>query len=194
MSEARHTTIPMTVAEFRRWADRQPGKWELVDGQPRAMAPASSTHALIQLRAGVLIENHLDVIRSPCRAMTEAPVVPTSFRRHNARAADLAVTCSPPGEDVWEIMDPVFILEVLSPTNEQDTRENVWAYMTIPSVRQILLLASTAIKGEMFARTRDGTWPEEAVPLTAGDTVRIDSIGFACTLAEFYARTGLAIG
>lgn len=194
MGEARCTTIPMTVAEFRRWADRQPGKWELVDGEPRAMAPASFTHSLIQAQATILIGSHLNATRSPCRVGTEAAIVPTSFRRHDVRAADVAVTCSPMGEDGWEIVDPVFVLQVLSPTNEGDTRANVWACMTMPSVQQILLLASTAIKGEMFARQRDGTWPEEAVPLKAGDIVHVEPIGFACTLAEFYARTALASG
>ena len=49
-------------------------------------------------------------------------------------------------------MRPVFLLEILSPTNEQDTRDNVWAYMTIPSVQQILLVDSTAVRGEMLRR------------------------------------------
>ena len=41
MGLAQRVTTPMTVDEFRTWADRQPGRWELVDGQPRAMSPAS---------------------------------------------------------------------------------------------------------------------------------------------------------
>jgi Uma2 family endonuclease len=192
MAEARRSAPPMTVAEFRRWADRQPGRWELVAGQPRAMAPASATHGLIQAQAAYLILRHLDEAGSLCRAVTEAAVVPASFKRSNARVTDLAVTCEPPAEDGWDVTNPVFLLEVLSPSNEQDTRDNVWAYMTIPSVRQVLLLHSTAIRGEMFERRRDETWSEEAVELAADDTVRIEPIGFSCALREFYRRTGLA--
>jgi Uma2 family endonuclease len=192
MAEARRIAAPMTVTEFRNWADRQPGKWELVDGWPRAMAPASATHGLIQLRAGVLIERHIEDTRSPCRAVTEAPVVPSSFKRHNARAADLAITCTPPIEDEWELKEPVFILEVLSPSNQQDTRDNVWMYMTIPSVRQILLLESTSVRGEMFQRQGNGTWPEEAEALVTGDIVHVEPIRFSCPLDSFYARTSLA--
>lgn len=192
MAEARRIAAPMTVAEFRTWADRQPGKWELVDGRPRTMAPASATHGLIQARAAFLIERHIEDTRSPCRVATEAPVVPASFRRHNARATDLAITCSPPNEDGWELNDPVFILEVLSPSNEQDTRDNVWAYMTIPSVQQILLLDSTAVRGEMSQRQGNGAWPEEADDLAAGDIVHIAQIRFSCPLDSFYARTNLA--
>lgn len=193
MSQAERASTPMTVVQFRAWADRQPGRWELVDGQPRAMAPASTTHGLIQSRACFLIERHLDDAGSPCRVVVEAPIVPASFRRSNARATDLAITCSPPAEDEWEIKAPIFLLEVLSPFNEQDTRDNVWAYMTVPSVRQILLLEATRTRGEMFTRRPDGTWPEEARELLATDPVHVEQIGFTRPLSDFYARTNLAL-
>jgi Uma2 family endonuclease len=192
MVHAARVAIPMTVEEFRDWVGRQPGRWELADGQPRAMAPASATHGLIQARATYLVERHLADTGSPCRAATEAPVLPASFKRHNARVPDLSVTCSPQAEDRWELSDPVLILEILSPGNELDTRDNVWAYMTIPSVREILLLDSTAVRGELLARRSDGTWPEEAEELGADDDVRIASIGFARPVRDFYARTSLA--
>ena len=193
MAHAERASTPMTVLQFRAWADRQPGRWELVDGQPRAMAPASTTHGLIQSRAGFLIERHLEEAGSPCRVVVEAPIVPASFRRSNARATDLAVTCSPPNEDEWELRGAVFLLEVLSPSNEQDTRNNVWAYMTGPSARPILLLESTKVRGEMFARGHDGTWPEEAQELLATDPVHVEQIGFTRPLGDFYARTSLAL-
>ena len=193
MSVAKRLAPPMTIPEFITWADRQPGKWELVDGEPRAMAPASITHGLIQARASFLIERHLDDTRSACRTVTEVAVVPASFRRSNARVTDLAVTCAPVAEDTWEVNEPVFLLEILSPSNERDTRENVWAYMTVPSVQQILLLHSTKIRGELFARRQNGTWPEEATDLAADDAVQVEAIGFACDLRAFYDRTKLAM-
>jgi hypothetical protein len=64
--------------------------------------------------------------------------------------------------------------------------------MTIPTVRQILLLDSTALRGEMLRRRADDAWPEEPEALGPGDEVRIAAIGFACRLRDFYARTGLA--
>jgi Uma2 family endonuclease len=190
MGLAQRVTTPMTVDEFRTWADRQPGRWELVDGQPRAMSPASSTHGFIQARAAYLVERHIEASGSPCRSATEPPVIPAAYKRHNARAPDLGVTCAPPSDD-WELMRPVFLLEILSPTNERDTRDNVWAYMTIPSVRQILLVDSTAVRGEMLRRDDDGAWPEEPVLLGPDDAITIDAIGFSCPLRDLYARTHL---
>ena len=87
----------------------------------------------------------------------------------------------------------VFLLEVLSPSNEQDTRDNVWAYMTVPSVRQILLLESTGVRGEMFTRRPGGPWPEEAQELLGADLVHVEQIDFTCPLSDSYARTSLAL-
>jgi Uma2 family endonuclease len=215
MSRAARVAIPMTVEEFRAWADCQPGKWELVDGEPRAMAPASLAHAFIQAEATFLIARHLRVRGSPCRVATEAPVVPSAFRRHNLRVPDVAVTCAPPEDDRGEMADPPCVIEVLSPSNEHATRANVWTYippcvievlspsnehatranvwtyMTIPSVQEILLLESTGVGGELIVRRADGAWPEQAQALSATDEVRLASIGFACVLRDFYAQTGL---
>lgn len=195
MTVARRTATPMppmSVEEFREWADRQPGKWELVDGYPRAMAPASVTHVFIQFRAAYLIERHLENMGGRCRAATDLPVLPSSYKQHNARVPDVAVTCSPPEADEWASRDPVFLMEVLSPTNERDTRDNVWAYMSIPTVAQILLVDSTAVRGEMMRRRPDGAWPEEPELLGPDDEVSIDAVGFRCRLRDFYARTRLA--
>ena len=65
--------------------------------------------------------------------------------------------------------------------------------MTVPSVRQILLLESTRVCGEMFTRRPDGTWPEEAQELLGADPVHVEQIGFTSPLSEFYARTSLAL-
>jgi hypothetical protein len=46
MSSAIRREAPhhMTVDEFIAWAGAD--RWELVDGEPRAMAPASATHGI----------------------------------------------------------------------------------------------------------------------------------------------------
>lgn len=38
----------MTVAEFLAWNPPEGQAWQLVDGEPQAMAPASRTHGTIQ--------------------------------------------------------------------------------------------------------------------------------------------------
>jgi Uma2 family endonuclease len=49
----------MDTAEFLAWDAPGNGRWQLIDGQPQAMAPASETHNIIQGELGALIRNHL---------------------------------------------------------------------------------------------------------------------------------------
>jgi len=63
----------------------------------------------------------------------------------NMRVPDIAVNCVPDERGQRALPDPILIIEILSPSNERETRENVWAYATIPSLREILLVRSTEI-------------------------------------------------
>ncbi|MFL5256140.1 MAG: Uma2 family endonuclease, partial [Rhodopila sp.] len=88
--------------------------------------------------------------------------------------------------------DPVLLIEILSPSNEAETRANIWAYTTIPSVQEILAVHSTRIEAEPLRRGPDGNWPEIPEVVTGAETLRLASIGFATPLAAFYRTTALA--
>ena len=83
------------------------------------------------------------------------------------------------------------LVEILSPSNEMDTRANVWSYTTIPSVREILVLYTVEIHAELLRRQADGSWPTDPRQLLAGDDVHLESIGFIAPLAAFYRTSGL---
>lgn len=51
--------VRMTVDEFLAWEPGDGRKWELADGEPRAMAPAKPTHAFLQNELARLTGNHL---------------------------------------------------------------------------------------------------------------------------------------
>lgn len=182
----------MTVEEFRSWCERRDGKWELVNGQPRAMVRPTTTHGAILARTTSLLDRHLDDQGNDCRVVAEPAVIPRGFSRHNARAPDLGVTCSPQSEDDWDMKSPVVLVEVLSPKNAADTRDNILSYMTIPSVRDILILHSTAMRGEVISRGPDGPWPDPVILVGAGTPVTLPSIGFSAPLGAFYRTSKLA--
>jgi Uma2 family endonuclease len=83
------------------------------------------------------------------------------------------------------------LVEVLSPGNEAETRANVWAYTTIPSVREVLLLRSSRIEAELLRRDAGGNWPPEARVIGSTGRLELSSIEFAAPLADFYRTTGL---
>jgi Uma2 family endonuclease len=182
----------MTVAEFLDWpGDGSGRKFQLVDGELRAMSPGSATHGTIQMTLGALIRTAL-IAQGQCRVVAE-PGVATRVRAHtNQRVPDLGITCTPDASGQRALPDPVVLIEIPSPSNASDTWENVWAYTTIPSVREILVVHSTRVLAELLRRGADGHWPEEPEEIGPDGTLRLDSIGFTCRLPEIYAQTHLA--
>jgi Uma2 family endonuclease len=194
MSTAMRRKAPhhMTVDEFIVWAGD--GRWQLVDGEPRAMAPANATHGIIQATFAFLLNQHLYTRDSPCVVVIEPAIQPPVRSRSNMRVPDLAVTCSPVEAGQIALPDPLLILEILSPSNEADTWENVWTYVSIPSVQEVLVLRSATIAADLLRRRADGTWPEEPLQIGRDDTVHLACIGITLPLAEVYRRTYLARG
>lgn len=183
--------LRMSVPEFLDWADLTDGRWELVDGEPRAVTPPLRTHGTLVIELGRLLTNAFVAQGSACVAVADAGVIPRMLAAHNMRVADLVVTCSPYQAEERAISDPVLIVEVLSPSNGAETWSNVWTYTSIPSVREILLLHGDAIRAELLRRGPDGAWPER--PDTVGEgELSLASVGFRCDLAAIYRGTRLA--
>jgi len=180
----------MTVAEFLDWeGDDTDRKFELVDGEPRAMAPASITHGTIQASLARLLGNHL--VGTGCRVITAPGVIPRVRSSANMRVPDLAVNCIADTAGQRALPDPILIIEILSPSNEAETRQNVWTYASIPSVQEILLVRSTEIAAELLRRQADGNWPAQPQTLEGGADIALDSIGFRAKLGDFYEDTHL---
>ncbi len=189
MVAAAKTPVRMTVDEFLNWDSGDGLTWQLVDGEPQAMAPAQTNHAALQNELGRLIGNHFVANGSPCSALSTPGVTPSVRSRSNVRIPDIAVRCSEPQQES-AITDPVLIVEILSPSNQTETWSNVWTYITIPSLREVLVLYSVSIGAEILRRRPDGTWPQEAETILDGDLI-LDSIGFRVPLADIYRTTPL---
>jgi Uma2 family endonuclease len=119
-------------------------------------------------------------------------IVPHLMSAHNVRIPDLAVTCAKllPGQAT--LPDPQVVIEICSPSNQAETWSNVWAYTSIPSVREILVLHGGRIAPELLRRAAGGGWPDE--PEAIGDAMlTLTSIGFEMRLADLYAPTGLTV-
>ena len=152
------------------------------------MAPASITHGIIQANIAGVPGNHLR--GSSCYVV----VAPGGRSRRvrseaNMRVPDLAVTCQADEAGIHAMTEPLVLVEILSPSNEPETRANVWTYTTIPTVREILLVRSTHIAAELIRREPDGSWPANSMPITEDAPLVLDSLGFSCPLAALYDGT-----
>lgn len=184
----------MTLDEFLVWNPDKGSelRWQLVDGEPVAMAPASDAHGAIQSELTYLLVDHLRRSGNPCRVITEPGIIPQLRARDNFRIPDLGVTCAPPERGRLEVPQPVLLVEILSPSNERETRANVWAYATVPSVQEILLVRSTRVEAELLRRRNDGSWPEQPELIQPGGTLELASLGFTVPLRALYRTTTLA--
>jgi Uma2 family endonuclease len=182
----------MTVAEFldRDSGDRTGALWQLRDGEPEMMAPASDAHGTIQSELARLIGNHLADRNSPCRVSVTPGVVPRVRSTRNLLVPDLGATCAPPVGGPT-MLDPVVLIEILSPSNARETQANVWAYTSIPSVTEIVLVSSTSIAAEVLRRQSDASWPGEPQYIDAEGELVLESIGFRIPLRAAYRTSGV---
>jgi Uma2 family endonuclease len=188
----REAPLTMTAPDFLAWPGDGTGrKFQLVDGEVRAIPPASAAHAMIQTNLAYELRRHMVEQNIRCRVGTEPGILTRVRGDINVRVPDVGVTCAlvPPGQEVWP--DPVLLIEVLSPRNAADTWENVWSYCTVPSVQEIAVVHSTRVLVELLRRGPDGHWPERPVEVGEGDVLLFESIEFSCPLSEVYAQTHL---
>lgn len=184
--------LTMTAEEFLAWdGGGHVGKLELVEGEVRAMSPASGTHGLIQANMTILIGNHLRAKKLPCRVATEAPVQPQLHANGNVRARDIAVSCSK--KQVGKTFPgPLLIIEILSPSNRKVTWESIHTMASISTLKEIAVVDSEKIHVEAYRRGEDGSWPKTGEVSLSGGMVRLDYIGADLPVSEIYGGTHLA--
>lgn len=113
---ARSVPQSMTVDEFIAWpGDGQGGRYQLVDGEVRAMSPATATHGTIQGNLARLVGNYLEGVANRCRIVTEPAVEVRLRARNNLRVPDLGVSCAPDHPGEVALADPILLIEMLSP-------------------------------------------------------------------------------
>ena len=151
----------MTFEEFSRWDDGTDMRYELIDGFPVAMAPPAEAHRILAGRLVSCIDAAL-AGRRPCNAQIEPGVVRPD-RADSYYVPDIAVTCEPNESGPQAVVDPILIVEILSPSTERtDRRLKLPAYQTVESVREIMLIDADSHHGELYRREND-RWPIQLV-------------------------------
>jgi Uma2 family endonuclease len=178
----------MTLEEFLRWDDGTDTRYELIDGCPVAMAPPAEAHRILAVRLVSRIDAAL-AGRRPCNAQIE-PGVGRPDRADSYYVPDIAVTCEPNEPGRPAMLDPILIVEILSPSTERsDRRLKMPAYQKIDSVREILLIDADSHHAEVYRR-ENNHWGIELV--RGGEaTLLLASIELRISMSELYE--GIAI-
>lgn len=188
---ARQLPPSMTADEFLDWpGDGSDRKFELVDGRLRPVSPASTTHGRLQANLTFLIMAAIRAAGLPLWTIIEGAVIPGQAPAINVRVPDVIVTGASDREDGKTVLEPVMLVEVLSPSNERRTRESLRSCATIASVQEIVAVHSKRLRIEVSRRDADGGWSEPEIVGPSG-VLRLASVSLAAPIEDVYAGTWL---
>jgi Uma2 family endonuclease len=144
----------------------------------------------MQMEIGGIIRSHLRQTRPSCAVLVNPGIVPSPNNQGNYLIPDLAVTCSPPNPGRLYMLEPVLIVEILSPSNQKEIWLNVSTYTTIPSLGEILVIDSSRVNAELWRRNDNNSWLRKQ-SIAGSEILELSSIDFSFELTEAYQGTGL---
>ncbi|HVK04482.1 MAG TPA: Uma2 family endonuclease [Armatimonadaceae bacterium] len=168
-------------------------KSEYYNGQAFAMSGASREHNLISNNVAGELRARLK--GRPCE--TYGSDMRVQIRETGAYVyPDVVVVCGEPrfaDAHVDTLLNPVVVVEVLSPSTERGDRGEKFAhYRRLESLREYVLISQDQRRVEKFTRRNDsGEWVFTEVS-DADGALRLDSLDLELPLAEIYDRVTFA--
>jgi Uma2 family endonuclease len=176
------------IAAFQAWQATQPGRWELHDGIPVAMAPERVNHARIKFNVASAFERSRDQRQLPCEAFIDGPAVRAPGLRQFQPDAIVACGEAIAGGDIL-IPDPIILVEVLSPsTMHIDVSVKLDGYFALPSVHHYLVI-STEARIVVHHRRLEGS--QILTHIHREGSITLDPPGLSIDMADIYARTDI---
>ena len=178
-----------TLEEYFALEHTGDARYEYWDGDIVCMSGGSRAHGRIVGNVFYWLSARL--IGGPCQVFTGDTAIRTDAAPPY-RYPDVSVACLEPKFEtirgVDAMVNPVLIVEVLSPTTEQlDRGPKFIAYQAIQSFREYLLVSPDTPVVRRYTRHPDGLWMPEDTSETNSE-VALESVGCSLALAEIYAN------
>jgi Uma2 family endonuclease len=132
--------MKMTAEEFVVWAEGQPGRHELVDGEVFAQAAERAAHAKAKLAAARALQDAVRRAGAPCHVLPDGMAVRVDAT--TVFEPDAQLYCGPElPPDALFVEAPLIVVEVLSPsTGRNDALGKLVGYFRIASVAHYLIV------------------------------------------------------
>ncbi|MCF7996274.1 MAG: Uma2 family endonuclease [Chromatiaceae bacterium] len=171
----------LSVDDYLDTEDGSDIRHEYIGGELYAMTGASDRHGLITLNLASYLRPLLR--GTACQLFANDMKVRLRINEQDIfYYPDLLLSCDPGDRATYYRAQPCLLVEVLSDSTARiDRREKFWAYQTIPSLREYLLISQTAPEVEIYRRA-DG-WAREII--THG-RVQLDCLDVALPLDVIY--------
>ena len=166
-------------------------KHEFVNGEVYAMAGATIEHNLIASNVTGALKNALRTTGRRCVVLgsDQRLHIPTTGMY---TYADVTVVCGKAqlvGPAPRSLLNPLVIVEVLSESTQDDDHGPKFAhYRSIPSLKEVLFVAQTARRIELYQRLDTGQW---LLTELVDGSAKLCALGCELSLAEVYADLDL---
>jgi Uma2 family endonuclease len=180
------TALPktrMTVDQYLAWAERTPGRYELVDGEVYAMSPEAAGHAKTKYAVQTALLAGIRNRKLPCHMLPDGMTVRVG--QSTAYEPDALVYCGKEvASDAVEVPTPVIVVEVLSPsTGRIDATLKLAGYFKLPSVAHYLIVDPGQPLVIHHAR---GEGDDILTRIVTEGAITLDPPGLAVALADIY--------
>ena len=178
------TRLAMAVEEYFEWEQRQEHKHEYIDGVVIEMPGVSNKHSLVTTNLIYLFVAALDRSRYTLH-MSElrVQISPTRYVYPDLTLVRGASNFADSSE--YNLMNPVFVVEVTSPTSmDRDRLEKLEYYFAVPSIEAYLIVDQHRVCAELYTRGRAG-WQRQAFT-ELDDVIPLATLGCELPLDQVY--------
>jgi Uma2 family endonuclease len=179
MGELKHNS--MSLDEFLEWEETQEARHEFVDGNLYLMSGGTDAHDDVRLAIASTLRANL--AGKPYRARLDLKLVCANGR---SRYPDVAVVCGPRDPKATRLIDPVVLVEVLSPsTRSTDYLVKTVDYGSVASVATYLIVDPDEPRVDVLRRVDGRLYPETQVE-GRDAMIALPELGIELALAEIY--------
>jgi Uma2 family endonuclease len=173
--------------DFLEWEAAQSDRHELVGNVMRAMAGRTVDHN--RIAGNIHAALHGWLANGPCEVFQQNMQL-TPAENEDATYPDVMVVCKPLQGGEARVSEATVIVEVTSPSTEQDDIVRKWhGYQRIPALRHYLIVSQGSADVQSYSREQENdAWVYRRV--TSLDArVDLPAVGVSLPLSEVYART-----
>jgi len=173
----------MTPQEYFDWEEKQPIKYEYINGRVFAMTGGTIPHNEIAINLTTALKNHLR--GKGCKVLMADSKVGVS-EQGPFHYPDVMVTCDERDRRATKVIyHPCLLVEVLSPGTEAfDRSKKFQNYRSISTLKEYVLINAQEMTLERFRLNENGVW--EFYNYGEDDEVTLTSVDFSFPIEMLY--------
>lgn len=177
--------VRMTADEFLVWAEGQPGRHELADGEVFSMSPERVRHAVTKFAAQTALRDAIRACGVPCEMLPDGLSVRVD--EQTVFEPDALIHCGGRLDpDAMTVPEPLIVVEVLLPSTKQvDTGFKFLGYFRLPSVQHYLILDT---ERRTVIHHRRGASDSIETRIAASGDLSLDPPGLTLPVAALFAE------